>query len=599
MLRRLARTSEFSQAVRCEACQQLGDAARNCFAALLFTAVCFVSPDVIAGDTVSAQSADGGTADPAPSKPKLDWERASVDFDAESISVNQPRFVIEMPPGAVAADATTDPDVLYAVLRPAFDSLENISVDHVQIIDGTIIVKSAGATIQELTELSARFDVNEGSRSTSGKGSFKLRGEKIIFAASFTRPGNETPRGDIPLKLKFSGAGLAATFDGVMKQDGETRLEGNVDVTVADLKKLVTWSGFNISDGATLNNFKTRGLMAWTSGLVSISDGVFTLDDNEARGILSLDLRGKRTSVEGTLAIKQLNLTNYFPKKKPVETVLLGSLVPELETSTRISAPILRDFDADIRLSVNEVRAHSFRTGEGAMTLTLRSGTLLADVAELRLFDGAAVGQLEFNAKDADVKISARGLLENIAIEKALSWITDVHPLRGQTRLSVNLGGHGETVGGLIQSVKGDARLKMLDGGAFRIDIDGLMQKAEGKTLVGWEAAGDRETEFTTLEARVLLDNGRISTDHLRAKRDDTSVVGVGTINLKAQEVAVRLSVVENPVQGKTAAQTLPSGPTLTLKGPWDEPNISVETQAKITLPNPAGPNSIVLKTLD
>lgn len=537
----------------------------------------------------SSATAEQDASKMSADKPKFDWETARVEFGAESIVIKKPLFEIAMPNTMATGGSVADPELIYAILRPAFRALDGVSVNKIEIIDGVVNIREGETQTHQLTKLNAEFAVKSAAGLTRGKGEFELRGEILSFETAIAKPDDTNPQGDIPLRLTVSGAGLNASFEGVAKRDTNARLEGTVDVTVKDIRKLATWAGFSLSEGAGLDTFRTQGKMAWTAGLFDMSKGLFTLDDNEASGVLSLDLRNKRASVEGTLALDRLDLSDYFTQKDAdgaEQSTVLGTLMPSLKTETQLQVPILRDFDADVRVSVKEIRAGALRTGAGAMTLTLRSGNLLADIAELRMFDGAIVGQLEFNANNPEVQISARGLLDNIEAGDAMRWVTEVPTIRGRARVTANVSSKGHTLSQLMRAMKGDARLSMLDGGAFRIDVDGLMQKASDAPLQGWDEANDQETEFGTLEARLLLDNARISTRGLRADRDSTRIVAYGTINLAEQNVSVRMSVVDKPSNTNGTPDAYESGPTLTMQGPWDEPSIALEKQARSALPS-------------
>ncbi len=538
-----------------------------------------------AASSSSTQSSGEGI----PAKPKLDWESARIEFGAESIAIKKPQFEIAMPKVTGAGTSVADPELIYAILRPAFRALDGISVSKIEIIDGVVNVRQGETRTHQLTNLTAKFAIRSAAGLTTGEGTFDLRGETLSFETAFAKPDAATPGGEIPLRLSISGAGLSASFEGVAKHNDGALLDGTVDVTVKDLRKLAAWSGFSVSEGAGLNTFRAQGKMTWTAGLFDMSKGLFKLDGNEASGVLSLDLRKERASVEGTLALEQLDLSGYFIESDAdtaEQSTVLGTLMPSLKTETQLEVPILRDFDADVRVSVKEIRAGSLRTGSGAMALTLRSGNLLADIAELQMFDGSIVGQLEFNANAAEVKFSARGLLDNIEAGTAMRWITDVPTIRGRARMTANVSSKGHTLSELMRAMKGDARLTMLEGGAFRIDVDGLMQKAGDAPLQGWDAAKERETEFGTLEARLLLDNARVSTRGLRADRQTSRIVAFGTVNLAEQNVSVRLSVVEKPSDTNGTTDSYTSGPTLTMQGPWDEPTISLEKQANSVLPH-------------
>lgn len=523
------------------------------------------------------------------SKPKFDWETARVEFGAEAIAIKKPTFEISVPDAAISPASLADPELIYAILRPTFRALEGISVNTVEVSDGTVNVRQGTTRVHQLTALNAKFQISSAAGLTTGTGTVSLRGETLTFETAFARPDAETPDGAIPLRLKVSGAGLKASFEGTAQHSDGAKLDGAVDVTVSDLRKLAKWSGFTVSDGDGLNTFRTIGKMVWTAGLFAMSEGKYSLDGNEASGVLSLNLRKARASVEGTLALARLDLTNYFVESEADSSepsTVLGTLVPAIGAETVLDAPILRDFDADVRVSVSEIKSGSFQTGAGAMTLSLRSGNLMADIAELQVFGGAVVGQLEFNVSKPDLHISARGLLDNIKAGEAMRWVTNVQAIRGRARMTTNVEAQGRTLSALMRSLKGEARLTMLKGGAFQVDVDGLMKQAREEPLIGWDVAKNRETVFGSLEARLLLENARISTRGLRADRDDdTRIIAYGTINLAEQNVSVRMSIVDKPDDVNGTVAVVKNGPTLTLQGPWDEPSISVEKQAENALP--------------
>src|SRR4029450_1012508 len=65
-----------------------------------------------------------------------------------------------------------------------------------------------------------------------------------------------------------------------------------------------------------------------------------------------------------------------------------------------LSFPLLRHVDADLRISAPKVAIKGYGLGRGAATITVRSGRLLADIAELELYSGKVGVQVSVNANE-------------------------------------------------------------------------------------------------------------------------------------------------------------------------------------------------------
>ncbi|MEO0617982.1 MAG: AsmA family protein [Pseudomonadota bacterium] len=538
-------------------------------------------------------------------KAKLYWGSARVEFGQDEVIVRRPTFDVATSSHTTPRAALTDPGLLSAILTPAFEALDGITAPKVQIIDGAVQITHGGVAVHNVSQLNARFSISPASGLLTGKGTFAMRGETATFSLALARPlVPEEPKADegsqnqktadttgatkkvgIPLRFDVTGAGLRARFDGHFRSDAELALHGEINITITDLPKLARFVGFSPSPNATIGEVRAAGDVKWRAGIFDVSNGTFALDGNRASGVLTLDMRKPRTSVQGTLAIDELNLSAYIDKPKHAQqATMLNTLMPTLAPEMTINAPMLRDFDADLRVSVNSITAGAFSAGSGAMTLTLRSGKLLADVAELQAFDGAMLGQFELDVTGSQIKLSGRSLFDGVEASKLMRWVTTVPVLRGAARLTANVAATGQSLGALLSSMTGDMRLTMLNGGAVLIDIDGLMTRAKGKPLVGWDTARRAETRFQTLEAKLDVKNGRVSSRRLVAQRAANAIVGIANVDLTDQSVAVRMTVRDITDGEKRGDTVLSGGPVLTLRGPWDEPSITVEQQARNTV---------------
>src|SRR5512134_3049438 len=98
------------------------------------------------------------------------------------------------------------------------------------------------------------------------------------------------------------------------------------------------------------------------------------MDGNEGNGRLVLNLGGVRPVLEATLDFAALNLTPYI---EATRTQIFGFELPVVwGASFDVSLPIIRQLDADLRISARRVTLKSYTLGQGAATVTARAGKL-------------------------------------------------------------------------------------------------------------------------------------------------------------------------------------------------------------------------------
>ena len=135
------------------------------------------------------------------------------------------------------------------------------------------------------------------------------------------------------------------------------------------------------------------------------------IDGNEAAGALVLNLAGERPLIDATLAFHALDLTPY------AEAARSQSFLFDRQTATwslfDLSFPLIRHVDADLRISAPKVALKGYGLGRGAATIAVRSGKLLADIAELELYGGKASAQVTANTNEIVPRYTLRGKVEN------------------------------------------------------------------------------------------------------------------------------------------------------------------------------------------
>ena len=164
----------------------------------------------------------------------------------------------------------------------------------------------------------------------------------------------------------------------------DLQLSGQVELSSPSLRRVARWFGVPVPIADGLNAVAVKGQVNWARHAFAVEDAKVVIDGNEAAGALVLNLAGERPLIDATLAFHALDLTPY------AEAARSQSFLFDRQTATwslfDLSFPLIRHVDADLRISAPKVALKGFGLGRGAATIAVRSGKLLADIAELDLY---------------------------------------------------------------------------------------------------------------------------------------------------------------------------------------------------------------------
>ena len=115
------------------------------------------------------------------------------------------------------------------------------------------------------------------------------------------------------------------------------------------------------------------GPFIWSNHEGTLSDGQFKFGRNKASGSLSLRLSQANPEVTGTLAFETLNVSDLHTLKrrsKPAskQTEPNDDTAPLIST-IKLITPLIRNYDADVRLSANRIKLHDLEINEAGLSL--------------------------------------------------------------------------------------------------------------------------------------------------------------------------------------------------------------------------------------
>jgi AsmA protein len=507
------------------------------------------TPDIVleAGSVFDADAAAG---------------RRSAKTTIATIIVDAPLITVAASPDmqlSIGPEEETVPEFLPAIV----DQLAALAFDKLIVRKGTVVVASNDARNSTFSDVTAEITSNR-KGTYAAKGSASFRGSVINYEASWSlpAPGRKLSL-RVPLKLTVTSPALEASVDGKLAVTDGLRLYGSADVSVRRLRELAKWFGIDDASVLDLQDLRIKSSLDWGAGTLTFSRATVSVDGNEGAGALALATSSPVPAIDATLAFQKLDLTRYSP---------VASLWPAVWSAAGESGASLTSLDVDLRMSAAKVMLPYVQTGRGAVTIALKNGRLLADVAELELEGGSFSGQMNADFTGSVPRYSVRGKLENVDAGRCVSELLHRNPLQGRANILLDLVGSGGAAADVLSSLSGKVNFNLNEGGRLGLDLRALRYAVQRGVAKGWSAAGKGQTALEQLDARLSLHTGVVFAEQLQAKGGGLTINGSGSINMPQRLLDVTL-------QFGNAGGERPGigGDAVVLSGPWNDPVISAD----------------------
>jgi AsmA protein len=467
-------------------------------------------------------------------------------------------------------------DIGATIIEPLVEQLIGMGFDTLIVRRGTLYVTTADGSSETLGDIQAELTGRRKGQ-IAAKGSFTVRGQRLSFDATLTPPADKRAPQRWPLTLALKGDLLEAGFEGQLDVAEDSQLAGQVELTSPSLRRVARWFGVPVPNAEGFNAGVVKGQMNWARRTIAIERAKVTIDGNEATGALVLNLAGERPLIDGTLAFGALDLTPY------VEAARSQSFVFDRQTASwsafDLSFPSIKHIDADLRISAPKVALKGYGLGSGAATITVRSGKLLAELAELELHSGTVSGQITANTNELVPRYALRGKIENFEAGPAGASLFGATVLTGRSTLFVDVAGAGQTPAELLRRLSGKATLSMPEGGKLPLDLKAVRAAAKADGPPGWGQMAKGQVGLEQVDAKALIQNGVIIAEMAHARSGTTGIAATGRVDLAERTLDLRLLVKPNvPTDRPLKPADVVDGEAIALRGSWQTPFVRAES---------------------
>ena len=459
---------------------------------------------------------------------------------------------------------------------PIIDALSNLQFDTVLLRNATVHVQLPDGRTETISDVDG--EVAPRRKTTlqiQGKGA--LRGHKISFESTIGIPTDQRLGSTVPFKISLKSTLLEANLDGRAGFVGPPQVQGAIDFSTPNVRQFARWFGAAWPGGNGLRNLAGRGQLDWAGPAIALNRANFAMDGNEANGTLSLRFTETNPSIGGTLALKVLDLSKYFPfvsitpssGLKTVWNAVLGN---------DLSLPIIQKLDADIRISADKVVLGTHHIGRSAATVTVAKGMLLADIGAMEFDGGRGTGQVSVDMSGAVPKFSTRGRLEDLDAAKLTTTWFGQGVLTGRALLTMDLTSTAKMGDELLPTTNGRVSVEMRNGGKVGVDLSGLITATQKRALEGWATYGRTQTSFDDMDAVLSFRSGALVVDEIKVTSSNGLARLSGSVDLVNSKL--NLQVKSTTMKSATSVAVDKQPTILQIFGPWAAPTIRNETAA-------------------
>ncbi len=322
------------------------------------------------------------------------------------------------------------------------------------------------------------------------------------------------------------------------------------------------------------------GQAQWSADAVALEDLSLRLDDTRLKGWLRAEgLEQPRVSFD--LQADRFDADRYLAGDATDAAASADTDIRE----TRIDVPTdtLRTLDLQGSLAIGELVFEGARLENVQVTVAAKDGVLRLHPLQAGLYGGSYAGDVRLDVRGRKPALSVNETMTGIALASLLADTAEAANLGGQGNIGIKATASGDTVGELLEQLKGSATFDLQDGLYRGVDLWYEIRKA--RSLLKQEAVPaapeNPQTPLSEFAGTLNFAGGKLQNPDFTAKLPFMRLSGSGSVDLLGSAIDYRLNarIVETPVfddgedLGSLQGLTLP----IRISGTQSAPQVAVD----------------------
>lgn len=412
----------------------------------------------------------------------------------------------------------------------------------------TILIKNSSLTIYRdynkptealISNCELEVDLDDGE--IDGSGNLLLN--KLITSFTLSHDfSNKNDKGIVlnQINLSLKNTIFSSEIDGVLYGRSGLHFKGDVELDIKDTNalNLLNNAGGQVTESKDFIHFLAAGLLNWSDSQGTLSNGKFKFGNNSATGTLSLKVSQANPEISGTLAFNNLDFSNFKtatrrPKlSKP--DVSDRNFNDYLFEKAKNIYPLIRNYDADLRVSAGLIKIHEFELQDSGFSLFQKKGELLIDMAGISLFKGTATGLLKIDTNSPKPRWHINTGFKNIELAELSLALKSPAFLSGLGDLKIQLTSFGDKGTEIYENMFGSLSFAMPNGGEVALSLNEFLGEQKLDSEKTFKKLQSGKTPFVSLKAESHFSKGAMIMDHLLVSIENNDLTSRGFINLKS-----------------------------------------------------------------
>lgn len=342
------------------------------------------------------------------------------------------------------------------------------------------------------------------------------------------------------LSLSLNNKHFNANFEGVL--EGRTGLHFKGETTF-NFKDIFAWNFLRdletkqIKDDRSIR-FSGGGSLHWSGIEGTLTKGTFKFGQNAASGSLNLKLSQANPEISGTLAFKNLYFSELYPQKRRKTSKGTDATNQEIDEALinriKVITPLIREYDADLRISANRISLKDVQLDEVGFSLFQKKGELLIDMAGASLFNGAASGLLKIDTNSPKPRLHVNAGFTNVDLSKLNDAWPEHSYFNGLGHLKLKLTSYGDKGQEIYENMFGSLEFAMPQGGDVHFNLKEFLGEQEHNSEQSLKKLGNANSPIKTLTSIAHFSKGAIIFDHFMISTVEYDFTGNGFLNFKS-----------------------------------------------------------------
>ncbi|MEP3655035.1 MAG: AsmA family protein [Litorimonas sp.] len=344
------------------------------------------------------------------------------------------------------------------------------------------------------------------------------------------------------LTAKLQEGLLNGDFTGNLTLGDASDISGALTVSAQSLRAIATSQKIalpNSTDvGSIFENFSLSGQVTGTPERLIFNSGSIKLDDLSGTGDFVMDMKEPKPELTGTLSLSPLDLRPYMAAWSAQNPT--GAILPW--STDQITLSGLESLDADVDITTPSIVMDRLELGATEGVVTLKNGTLTADLEKTQLYGGDAEGQFSIKSTNGIPFVEIDATIQSVAAQKFFMASAGFEKVTGTSDFSMSFVGQGKSQAEIMKSLSGDGVFKVIKGQLLGLDagtlLSGVDQAITTRQLPDGIGLG-KTTDFNDIISKFSLTNGRATITGFQLQSGDLLMDAEGAIDIGQQTIDI------------------------------------------------------------